>query len=67
MSEKSPLAKAMEDQFTPKQRELIAAHGTPAEFAKACYEAVPGYVSMDEAGAAVAKYNREFAEAGQQA
>lgn len=46
--------------FTPAQRKLAKKHGTPAEFAKACYEAVPGFISMDEARAAVNKYNAEW-------
>ena len=42
------------------QRALAEAHGTPAEFAQACYAAVPGFVSMDEASAAVRKYCAEW-------
>lgn len=45
------------------QKALAKRHGTPAEFAKACYECVPGDISMDEARAAIDKYNREWAEA----
>lgn len=50
--------------LTSAQKRLKAKHGTPAEFAAACYEAVPGYISMDEAEAAVRKYNQEWAAAG---
>lgn len=51
----------MDDALTPGQRKLKEKHGTPAEFAKACYEAVPGFISMDEAEAAIKKYNAEWA------
>lgn len=43
-----------------KQKRLAKKHGTPAEFARACYGCVPGDISMDEARAAVEKYNREW-------
>ena len=46
--------------LSPRARALAKQHGTPAEFAVACYEAVPAFVSMDEAAAAIAKYNREW-------
>jgi len=49
--------------LTPGQKRLKAKYGTPAEFAVACYESVPGHISMDEARAAVEKYNREWAKA----
>lgn len=52
------------EQLTAKQKELKEKHGTPAKFAAAVYEAVPGYISMDEAKAAVDKYNAEWYEAG---
>lgn len=45
------------------QKALAKKHGTPAEFAAAVYRAVPSEISMDEAAAAVSKYNREWAEA----
>ena len=48
---------------TPGQRKLAKAHGTPAEFARGCYEAVPDFISMDEARRAIEKYNREWSEA----
>lgn len=46
--------------FTKKQAALVKKHGTPAEFAQAVYRCVPGDISMDEARAAVDKYNREW-------
>ena len=49
--------------FSSKQKRLAAKHGTPAQFAKSVYECVPGDISMDEARAAVEKYNREWAKA----
>lgn len=45
------------------QKTLARKHGTPAEFAAAVYQAVPSDISMDEAAAAISKYNREWAEA----
>jgi hypothetical protein len=50
--------------FTEKQWELAHKHGTPAEFAEATYKAVPGFISMDEARAAIEKYNKNWSEAG---
>jgi len=47
-------------QFTPGQRALVKQHGTPADFAIACYLCVPSYISFDEAEAASQKYRREF-------
>jgi hypothetical protein len=47
-----------------RQKALAKKHGSPAEFAKACYECVPGDISMDEARAAIEKYNQEWVEAG---
>lgn len=46
--------------FTKKQAALVKKHGTPAEFAQAVYACVPGDISMDEARAAVDKYNAEW-------
>lgn len=51
--------------LTVRQRELKAKHGTPAEFARAVYAAVPGDISMDEARDAVAAYNRQWDEASE--
>lgn len=56
--------KALKDALTPAQRKLARKHGTPPEFAKACYECVPGSISMDEARAATEKYVREWNAAG---
>lgn len=49
--------------FTKAQKALIAKHGTPAEFARAVYQTVPEFISMDEAREAIEKYNREWDEA----
>ena len=49
--------------LSKRQMTLAKKHGTPAQFASACYDAVPGYISMDEARAAIEKYNREWADA----
>lgn len=57
MSTTSPL--------TAAQQALAAKHGTPPEFSKAVYAAVPGWVSMDEAAVAIDKYNAEWNAAGQ--
>ncbi|HVX56949.1 MAG TPA: hypothetical protein VHA37_04405 [Candidatus Saccharimonadales bacterium] len=52
-----------EAELSRKQKRLVKKHGTPAQFARACYECVPGDISMDEARAAVEKYNREWGAA----
>lgn len=44
--------------FTKKQAALIKKHGTPAEFAQAVYASAD--ISLDEARAAVNKYNSEW-------
>lgn len=49
--------------YTRRQVALMKKHGTPAEFAVAVYKCVPGDISMDEARAAIEKYNREWEEA----
>jgi len=46
--------------LSKKQLRLKIKHGSPAEFARACYECVPGDISMDEARAAIEKYNSEW-------
>lgn len=51
--------------FTLAQQVLRKKHGTPAQFAAACYENVPGFISMEEARSAIDKYNREWSEAAQ--
>lgn len=50
--------------FTKAQQALAKKHGTPADFAKAVYQAVPDHLSMDQASKAVEKYNQEWSEAG---
>lgn len=47
-----------------KQKALMLKHGTPAGLARSCYELVPGTISMDEAKAAVEKYQAEWDAAG---
>lgn len=46
--------------LSPMQCELRQKHGTPAEFAAACYRAVPEFISMDEAATAIRNYNAEW-------
>lgn len=46
--------------LTQKQLELMVKHGTPAEFARAAYDAVPVWISMAEAADAVKKYQQEW-------
>jgi hypothetical protein len=50
--------------ISKKQTELMQRHGTPSGFAIACYELVPGTISMDEAKVAVEKYQKEWDDAG---
>lgn len=45
-----------------KQAELTKKHGTPPEFAVACYRAVPAFLSMAEARDAVNAYALEWFE-----
>lgn len=42
-----------------KQQRLKKKHGTPKEFALACYECV-GEISVDEAHDAIIKYTKEW-------
>jgi hypothetical protein len=51
-------------QLSVTQKKLIKKHGSPAEFAAACYQCVPGEISMDEARQAIEKYNKEWEAAG---
>lgn len=54
-------------ELTEKQRRLMQAHGTPGEFAIACTRAVYSLdITPQEADAAIAKYNREWEEAGRE-
>lgn len=55
----------LNDEMTPKQKELAEKHGNPAQFAQACYKAVPAFISMTEAREAIDKYNHEWREASQ--
>ena len=48
--------------MSEKQEELAAKHGTPKEFAAAVWRAL-GEISIDEALAAIAKYEQEWADA----
>lgn len=48
---------------TEAQRQLASKHGTPAVFADAVRRAI-GEISVDEAEAGIAKYEREWAAAG---
>jgi hypothetical protein len=50
--------------LTPAQERLRKKHGTPAEFAAACKNAL-GDISVQEMDAAVAKYDREWKLAGE--
>jgi len=54
----------LQSAFTPAQKKLAKQHGTPAQFATDVYKCVPGDISMDEARAAIKKYNREWSAAG---
>lgn len=49
--------------LSKRQKALAKKHGNPAEFAAAVYQCVPSDISMDEAAAAISKYNHEWAEA----
>lgn len=51
--------------MTDKQKELAAKHGTPEKFAIACYAAVPEFISVYEAEAAIRKYQKQWNEAGE--
>jgi len=46
--------------LTSAQKKLKKKHGTPAQFALAAFNTVPEFCSMDEAQAAVDKYNAEW-------
>ena len=51
--------------LSAKRSELIAKHGTPSEFEAACKRAwLDGFVTFEEAQAAVDEYDKEYAEAG---
>ena len=46
--------------LSKRQVKLAKKHGTPPEFASACFDLVPMYISMDEARDAINKYNRQW-------
>ena len=46
-----------------RQRLLMDRSGTPAGFAVAVYELVPGSISMEEARAAIDRYQQEWDDA----
>jgi hypothetical protein len=57
------LSAALNTLLSKKQIRLKLKHGTPADFARAVYECVPGDISMDEARTAIDKYNQEWQDA----
>ena len=59
-----PSLLAQSPALSAKRSELIAKHGTPSEFEAACMRAwLDGFVTFEEAQAAVDKYDKEYAEA----
>lgn len=58
------MGNALKPALTEAQKRLAKMHGTPAEFAAECYKAVPSLISMDEARAAIEKYNAGWTQAG---
>jgi len=50
--------------LSEQQKQMIEKHGTPADFAVACYRAVPDFISMDEASDAVDAYAAEWIACG---
>lgn len=48
-----------------KQERLTKAHGTPAEFARACWNALD-MITAQEAHAAIQKYERKWCDAGRE-
>lgn len=46
--------------LSPLQDELRRKHGTPADFAAACYRAVPEFLSMSEAAHGISQYTAEW-------
>ena len=46
--------------LSEEQKQMLEKHGTPADFAVACYRAVPDFISMDEAKHAVDEYTAEW-------
>lgn len=56
------MVKSQRSPLTKGQLVLMRKHGTPSEFAMACYDCV-GEISMDEAASAIRKYNEEWSVA----
>ena len=55
------------EELTPEQLKLLNNHGTPSEFAISCIRAFYTLmITEEEAVAAIAKYNREWEEAGRE-
>lgn len=46
--------------LTEGQKALKEKSGTPAEFAKACYSAVPSFLSMADARKGIDQYQKEW-------
>jgi len=46
-----------------KKVDLIKKHGTLEEFSKACYRAVPSFISISEAEKGIKKYKEELEKA----
>ena len=53
-----------DESLTKAQKALVRKHGSPEEFAAACYACCPSFISMDEARKAVDSYNRDWEKAG---
>ncbi len=51
-------------ELSDQQKKLKEEHGSPEEFAKACYKAIPEFISRNEAEIAIQKYDYEWIEAG---
>ena len=45
--------------------EMRKRHGTPETFADACYAAVPAFISVSEANAAIERYRVRYAAASE--
>lgn len=56
-----PLRNQVMQQLSKKQKSLIRKHGTPKEFSIAVWGMV-GEISVDEAQAAIIRYNAEFSK-----
>lgn len=57
----STLGNTHRDKIIAERRKILTErHGTPIEFAKACYNAVPDFISPREADEAIEKYEQEW-------